>query len=305
MRPAPPVVSVLLPTYHRPHHLPRTLAALATQALDVDWELVVVDNDPAGSARHQVESAGTDFAVPVRYVLEPRRGAAAARNRGLEEVRGEVVAMIDDDVVPAADWLRTLVAPLLAGEAEGSGGRVLLDPSVVRPRWFDENLLGGLVSHFDPIGPGRPLRDGELVLTANAAFRTAALRATGGFDPRLGPSGDRHMVNDDLQVVRDLQRRGSRLVLVPAAVVVHELPDQRISVRWLLRRAWWQGRSDWVLDRPDYEQRRFNGARIAVTHGLMTLLAQLREGRFDSAHVVRIACDLAKTAGRLAEARSW
>lgn len=305
MSPAPPVVSVLLPTYRRPHHLPATLGALAVQQLDVGWELVVVDNDPAGSAREQVDASRSGFAVDVRYVLEPTRGAAAARNRGLEEVRGEVVAMVDDDVLPAADWLRLLVAPLLAGEANGSGGRVLLDSSVPRPRWFDAALLGGLVSHFDPPGPGRGLEDGELVLTANAAFRTAALRATGGFDIGLGPNGDRHMVNDDLQVVRALQRRGSRVVFVPAAVVVHELPAERISVRWLLKRAWWQGRSDWVLDRPDYEQRRFNGARIAVTHGSSTVLAHLRARRLGPAYLLRIACDLAKTAGQLAEARSW
>ena len=300
-----PVVSVLVPTYRRPHHLPLTLSALARQDLAESWELVVVDNDPTGSARVQVEQARATFPVRVRYVVEPRRGAAAARNRGIAEALGEIVAMLDDDVLPRPDWLRQLVGPLLDGAADGSGGRVLLDPSVRRPWWFGQDLVGGLLSHFDPTERARALVGDEFVVTANAAFRLEALRRTMGFDPALGPNGDRHMVNDDLQVARDLQRLGARLVYAPAAVVQHELPAERLKVRWLLRRAWWQGRSDWVLHEQDYRRRRLFGARIAVAHLPPTLTSRVRSTRFGGPLLVRLACDLAVTGGAIAEAISW
>lgn len=305
-----PVVSVLLPTYLRPHHLPLTLAGLAAQDADVAWELVVIDNDPVGSALPQVEQARSSFGdspwcVEVRYVVEPRRGAAAARNRGIAEARGEIAAMVDDDVVPRPDWLRQLVAPLLDGTADGSGGTVVLDPSVRTPGWFERDLLGGLLSHFDPAELARPLVGREFVVTANAAFRLEALRAIGGFDAALGPHGSRHMVNDDLQVARDLQRAGARLVYAPEAVVQHELPVDRLHVRWLLRRAWWQGRSDWVLDHDEHRQRRLNGARVAVTYAVATLRHRVRQGPLGIPLGMRIACDLAVAGGALVEAASW
>jgi glycosyltransferase involved in cell wall biosynthesis len=299
------LVSVLLPTYRRPHHLPLTLAALAQQDADLAWELVVVDNDPTGSARLQVDRARPGFAVEVRYVVEPTRGAAAARNRGMAEARGQVAAMIDDDVLPRPDWLRHLVGPLLDGTADGSGGRVLLDPSVATPRWFEQDLLGGLLSHFDPAPQLRPLVGREFLVTANAAFVLQALRDVGGFDPALGPQGGRHMVNDDLQVVRDLSREGARLVYVPAAVVQHELPAERLELRWLLRRAWWQGRSDWLLDQAEHRQRFLNGSRVAVTYGAATVRNRVRTLPWGAPLAARLACDLAVMGGALAEAASW
>jgi GT2 family glycosyltransferase len=296
---------VLLPTFRRPHHLPLTLEALAVQDPGVPWELVVVDNDPEGTGARYVEQLRPAFTVPVRYLIEPRRGAAAARNRGIAEARGEVVAMLDDDVLPQPDWLQQLVEPILSGRADGAGGRVLLDPAVATPRWFRRDLLGGLLSHFDPADSERQLVDDEFVVTANAAFRLADVRAMGGFDAALGPHGSRHMVNDDLQLVRDLRLAGARLVYAPAAAVQHELPVERLRLLWLLRRAWWQGRSDWVLARQEHAQRRLNGARVAVTHGALTVRTRLSE-RPRGIHVaVRIACDLAVTGGALAEALSW
>jgi glycosyltransferase involved in cell wall biosynthesis len=303
--PLQPVVTVLLPTYHRPHHLPLTLRALAVQDLELAWELVVVDNDPGGSAAEQVEQERDRFAVTVRHVVESTRGAASARNRGITEARGAILAMLDDDVRPEPDWLRSLVAPLLAGDAEGSGGRVLLDQAAATPWWYDQSLLGGLLSHFDPVDRARPLEGEEFVVTANAAFDVAALRAMGGFDPALGPNGDRHMVADDQQVVRDLRRGGARIVYTPTAVVHHELPRSRLRVAWFLERAYWQGRSDWLIDRDLYADRRYYGLRASLTHLVHTVATRVRRERPRPALAVRLACDVALAVGAVSEARSW
>src|SRR2546428_655065 len=87
---------------------------------------------------------------------------------------------------------------------------------------------------------GQPGADGEHLLTANAAFRTDALRAIGGFDPRLGPRRGVQLVADDVHVVRELQRSGGRVVWQPSAVVTHDLPAERTARAWLLRRAYLQ-----------------------------------------------------------------
>ncbi len=289
-------VTVVVPTYRRPGSLARALAGLAAQT--TAYEVVVVDND---AAPH--EPIRLPAGMSGRVVCEPTPGAAAARNRGLSETRTPLMAMLDDDVVPDRGWLASLAGPVLAGEADLTGGRVVLDPDVPRPRWLAPALEGYLTA-LD-LGPvPRPLDPREFLLTASLLTRTDLLRRTGGFALDLGPRPGRQLVADDVQVVRDLRAAGARAHWVPAAVVVHELPASRLRPSWLLRRAWLQGRSDWRVDRAELAARRLGGARVALHWLARELRLRGQEGP-DARTAFHAACDLARTAGALAEAASW
>src|SRR4051812_45462024 len=119
---ARPAVTVVLPTFRRREPLARTLASLAgQQTAGLDWELIVVDNDEPPGAEATVRKLTAEIPAPVTVLREPKRGAAFARNTGIEAANGDVVAFIDDDVVAAPTWLGALSAPILAGRSEGSG----------------------------------------------------------------------------------------------------------------------------------------------------------------------------------------
>lgn len=293
-------VSVVLPTYRRPASLARTLDGLAKQDPGVEWELVVIDNDDAPGAHPVFTVHEGAFDGRARLVREPRKGSAFARNRGIAEARGDVIAMIDDDVIPADDWLGTLVAPLLSGRCAGVGGRVLLDPSVDRPRWFDEVAIGGYLARWDLGDTGRALESDEFFLTANCAFDTQRLRESGGFEPSLGPRGKTPLVNDDALLVRKVREGGGLLRWVPEAIVFHELT--RLRRRYLLRRAYAQGRSDWILDRDLLRERKFGGARVATAWLGSELGRRRREGFLRSEVAFHAVCDVVRTAGALREA---
>lgn len=298
-------VSIVLPTFRRPAALRRALGGLAAQGPAPRFEVVVVDNDADGSARATVAAASAAVRGRVRYVIEPRRGATHARNRGIGEARGGVVVTLDDDVVPAPGWLAALVAPIADGRADAVGGRVLLDPSVRRPRWFDEGGIGGYLTHLD-LGPAdRALGAGEIIITASAAFRAGLLRDVGGFDVAFGPRGRTQLVNDDVQVLRAVQAAGGIVWWAPQAVVTHELPPARLRPSWIVRRAYLQGRSDWMVDRPALEARRANGARIALTWLRRELGQRRREGLRRPEVAFHAACDVARTLGSLREALGW
>lgn len=300
-----PDVTVLVPTYRRPDGLRRLLTAVASEAPPFRWEVVVVDNDRAGSARPVVEAVVAGFPVPVRYVVEQSTGAVHARNRGIREAAGRVLAMLDDDVVPRPGWLAAVCAPVLAGEAVGAGGTVVLDPAVARPRWLDEDGLGGYLTAHS-LGPDpRPLTANEIVVTANAAFDRAAVQQVGGFDPTYGPRGRVQIVADDAHLVRELVRAGGTVLWQPDAVVVHDLPPARLTRRYLLRRAYWQGRSDWLLWSTDHRARRFGGARVAVVLAGGWLRRELRQRRAEGmTHrpvAFHLACDVARFAGTMVQ----
>lgn len=293
--------TIVIPTHRRPAALARLLGALqAHEAPGLAWEVVVVDNAPP-SARPVVE-ATADGSLPVRYLAEPRPGAVHARNRGIAAARGSLIVFLDDDVVPQPGWLATLVGPILAGECDVIGGRVVLDPSVPRPFWLNEDALGGYLARYDRGDDPVELTDpADYVITANAAFRADALRAAGGFDAALGPVGAVPLANEELALCRRLHTAGARMRYVPATVV-HDLPRSRLRVRYLLRRTFAQGRSDWLLDRDVYCRRPRRGAGWAATYLRRELAVRWRQGLWRPSEVVIAACNLARAGGFVWEA---
>jgi succinoglycan biosynthesis protein ExoM len=290
-------LTVVLPTCRRPGSLARALAGLAGQSDPPPYQLVVVDNDPEPHPEPRVPRGAV-------LLHEPVPGAAAARNRGIAEAQTPLLAMLDDDVVPDPGWLRALATPVLDGRADLTGGRVLLDPTVSRPRWLAPGLEGYLTA-LD-LGPDEvELAADQTLLTASLLTRTALLREVGGFDLRLGPQGGTHLVGDDVQVVRALRAAGGRAWWVPDAVVVHELPAGRLRPAWVLRRAYLQGRSDWRVDRELLEGRAARGARVAGSWWAGEARRRRREGLLSSAVAFHAACDAARTMGALVEAGSW
>jgi GT2 family glycosyltransferase len=300
----PAGATVVVPTFRRPASLRRGLRALIVQKdPGVAWDVVVVDNDP-GSAHSVVDEVARESAVAIRVVDEAVAGSAAARNRGIEEAAGEVTVFLDDDVVANDVWLGALLAPILAGRCDATGGRVVLDPAVRRPQWFDEAGIGGYLTAFDPATEERDVivERGEFVVTANAAFTTARLRETGGFRADLGPRPGAQLVNDDVLLTRRYAAGGGRVRFAPSAVVVHELPAVRLRRSYLLRRAHAQGRSDWRLDADELRGRRLAGARVPASWLQGELGRRWRERPWSAAVAFHVACDVARAAGGIREA---
>lgn len=104
-------VAVIVPTLRRPDSLARALRSLFAQARVADRvaEIVVVDNDPLGSAAATVEALRGDAPWPLVYVAAPRPGVATARNAGLAATRAPLIAFLDDDEAAGPDWLDALL----------------------------------------------------------------------------------------------------------------------------------------------------------------------------------------------------
>jgi GT2 family glycosyltransferase len=168
--------------------------------------------------------------------------------------------------------------------------------------------MGGYFAAFDLGDRERELSWEEYVLTANAAFCTDTLRSMGGFDQDLGPREGVYRTNEDVDLCRRLMVRAGPMRYVPTAVVVHEMTAARLRIRYLVRRMYIQGRSDWVLDRRVLGDSFLDGFVMLAWPRLAYVGRLCRyEGILHRAVVLRAFCELARAAGMLVEAAraSW
>jgi glycosyltransferase involved in cell wall biosynthesis len=158
---AAPAISVVVPAFNASATIGATLAGLAAQDLDEEFEVIVVDN---GSEDDTGAIAGS-AAGPIRVVRTNGGRPGAARNRGVEEARADAIAFTDADCVPTPGWLRAGLGAL--EEADLVQGAVRPDPSAsMRP--FDRTVW--------------VVGEAGLYETANLFVRRPAFERVGGFE---------------------------------------------------------------------------------------------------------------------------
>ncbi len=133
IEPAPRPVTLAVLTYRRDESLRRAVESMISCAVpgrDAPWtllEILVVDNNPDGSARGLVSTLDSDTDVAVNYAHEPEPGIVAARNRALAVARGEVLVFIDDDEVALPGWPDGLLRVMARTGAALVGGPVVTE----------------------------------------------------------------------------------------------------------------------------------------------------------------------------------
>jgi O-antigen biosynthesis protein len=198
-----PRVSVVVCAYNAADTLDDCLSSLSKLTYP-NAEIIVV-NDGSRDATGAIARR-----YPMAQVIDiPNGGLSAARNVGIANATGEIVAYTDADVRVDPDWLTYLVQPIISGKYVGSGG-----PNVV-PQ--DDHWVAQCVAR-SPGGPTHVLlndRVAEHVPGCNMAFRRDALVAIGGFNPVYIKAGD------DVDICWRLQARGHEIGFSPSALVWH------------------------------------------------------------------------------------
>jgi glycosyltransferase involved in cell wall biosynthesis len=239
-------ISVILCTYNRCQSLNKALGSVAVSALPgpVDWEVLVVDNNSKDQTREVVEDFSRRYPGRFRYLFERQQGQSHARNSGIRNARGEVLAFMDDDVTVESTWLRNLTADLCSGEWAGAGGRILPQWPCAPPSWLPEKEWFGMapLAMFDLGLEAGPLTDPPF--GTNMAFHRRVFEKYGVFRTDLGLRPNSEIRNEDTEFGRRLLAAGERLKYEPTALVHHSVPQQRLQREYFLR--WWfdKGRAD-------------------------------------------------------------
>jgi glycosyltransferase involved in cell wall biosynthesis len=262
-------VTVVVPTSGRAGYLEVALDSLRGQRTSVPHELLVVDDASTDATPEVAERFGARI---VRH--GERRTLNAARNTGVREARGELIAFVDDDVFVPPGWLDALVAGARRyPDAEAFGGPI-------RARLEDPPIT--------TLDLGAEDREAEMVWGANFAVRRSAVDRIGEFDE----SFDRGHGDEEEWLLR-LRAGGGRIVYLADAGLDHRRAAGDSGLASLARAAYRRGRGARSSDR-----RHGKAPRVA---------RELRDLAGAGWHTVRRACPQgvimgAHAAGRLVEA---
>lgn len=240
-------VAVVIPTLRRPEGLERAVRSVFAQAeaLERIAAVVVVDNDPDGSAAPLAERLRYQGPLPLAYVHAPIPGVATARNAGLAATDAPLIAFLDDDEAASPRWL----AALLEAQVQ-TGADVLFGP--IRGRVPDD--AGWTTAYLERFfGRQGPLRNGltdDLHGCGNTLMvRQTALPGPAPFDVAMNETG-----GEDDRLFTALMKRGGRFGWAADAWVDEFAPPHRATLAYALTRAFAYGQSpsQMAADRGDW-----------------------------------------------------
>lgn len=247
-------LSVLICTYNRAPLLAETLAALADaeRPRGCDVEIVVVDNNSDDETAEVVRRAEARGPWTVRYAFERAQGKSFALNTGLRAARGGIIALTDDDVIPARDWLVRLAAEFRDEDVVFVFGKVL-------PRWGiappPELLTSPARDIWGPLalvdyGEERIRYDAQsfqkrrLPIGANLAVRRAAIERVDGWRTDLGKVNNSLIAGEDRELCIRLFKAGLYSgVYAPSVIVRHYVPAERLTRKYFRKWFYWHGRT--------------------------------------------------------------
>src|SRR5579871_3655533 len=227
-RSRPPAVSVITPFYNRAGCFADIAETLHAQSFQ-DFELVIVDDGSDDDLRLEIEKVEAKF--PIRLVrLDRNKGAASARNVGIDNSSGTYVAFLDSDDA----WMpEKLLAQFhqLENASDRSSLVSLTRHLVVGARTYEAPRR--LLNRLDPIGEYLFQRDG--IIQSSMMFMTTDLAKSARFED--GGRG-----HDYWSFALRLERMGARFEMLPAALTIYNNADGRV------RRspAYSQARFDWL-----------------------------------------------------------
>jgi len=228
-RASQPDISIIVPTYKRPDDIVRALNSVVIQdTKDYSFEIVVADNDPAGSANDAVNALVDAYPnVALIYIHVPEPGVSNARNGALARASGRYLIFLDDDMEAQPDWAYELVRG-----AER----------------FDSAIVFGPVEAVMPIGDNPLYPHMQPLFSRTGDFPEGNIDKTFGtggclidlgrcslpspaFDPALNETG-----GEDDAMFAHVLAQGASIGWTHSAIAVEHIPPHRSTPSYVWKR---------------------------------------------------------------------
>jgi GT2 family glycosyltransferase len=225
------VISVVVVTFKRPNDVKETISSLLNQTVK-PLEIIVIDDGSTLSASTKFESNNLKW---ISFCEE--MGLSNARNYGVGISKADYIAFIDDDAVADKHWLEEIQKGV--AKAPVLGGPIRPIYQAQPPDWWDEEVFGGSV------GIGN--NNGDIWGT-NLVVKKEVFDAIGFFSSKIGRQKGKLLGGEETEFIDRARRKGFTSQFVKTAVVYHKVSAKRMTLGYLFRWNYYEGRSEKATD---------------------------------------------------------
>lgn len=259
------MISVILCTYNRDKYLYNVLKSIAENDFDpASYEIVLVNNNCTDNTEAECQRFQHDFPeVIFRCFREKQQGLSHARNRGIQEAKGDVLVYVDDDALVNREYLKTY-ADFFAShpDIDAAGGPIIPKYETEEPEWMShyiKMLLTGYKYNGDQVKEFAP---NDYPGGGNAAYRAAVFHQVGLFNVDLGRKGNSLFGSEEKDIFDKMRTLGMRIYYLPTAILYHLIPETKLSDTYLIRLSQSIGKSEKIrtsgISKAKYAKRLFS-----------------------------------------------
>lgn len=227
-----PLISVILCTYNRDKYIYNVLRSVAENDLPHDqYEIVLVNNNSTDHTEQECQRFQKDYPdIRFCYCVETNQGLSYARNRGIRESQGELLAYVDDDATVNSEYLRTYADFFAATpDAVAAGGPILPRYETEEPSWmshYTRQLITGKLYLGDK---PHPFARGAYPGGGNSCYRKSVFDTIGLFNVELGRKGNSLIGAEEKDLYDKMTTRGMHFYYLPTAILYHIIPPQKLT----------------------------------------------------------------------------
>ncbi|MCD7976214.1 MAG: glycosyltransferase [Tannerellaceae bacterium] len=240
-------LSVIICTYNRGRYLPMILDSLRFQALSSElFEIIMVNNKSTDNTEEIISNYIKEFPdIPLKYFMESSQGISYARNRGIQESRGDIIVFLDDDETIDPDFLEGVLDFFTNHPDAGiTAGPVIPVYEDVKPAWLTPFISRAITGEYNKGDHIKLLKGKDYPGTGHACFRKELFYKYGIFNPDLGRKGNSVLGAEDKDFFLRLIKGGEKCYYLPIAKIYHHLPAEKMSVDFFVKIAYGIGKSE-------------------------------------------------------------
>lgn len=231
-------LSLVIATYNRAEQLMITLSSVAAQSkASAQWECIVVDNNSMDDTKKRAEAFIAEHPnLNIRYHFEQKQGLSHARNAGIEQAQGDIIAFIDDDERIVPDFISAYIKLFDSHpNAMAAGGKIIAEYPTGRPRWMSHYTERPIANPMDFGDYVRAFPKGRIPGGGNMAMRRDVFTQIGLFNTSLGRTGKSLIGGEESDLFERIAAAGMECYYTPRAVMYHIIPTEKLTESYFER----------------------------------------------------------------------
>ena len=241
------MISLIVCSYNREKYIYEALSRIAKNDYPTeDYEIVMVNNNSTDNTANECKRFAKDYPqAPYHYFMETKQGLSHARNRGIDEAKGDIIVFLDDDSMVEPDYLKELDKAMKAhSDAMAYGGKITPRfENGETPKWICKWTYSW-VSAIDMGNEVKLFERNAFPIGANMGFRKECLDKVGKFNPDLGRSKKNLMGGEEKDIFNRVKAEGMKIYYFPTIALHHVIPPSRTTPEYIKRMGYGVGLSE-------------------------------------------------------------